>query len=391
MKTIRDLAGRLEGKKVLMRVDFNVPLDKETGEITSDLRIRRALPTIRFALDRGARVILMSHLGRPGGKPDQALSMKKVAERLGDLLDAEVEFAADCVGPEARKAADQLENGEVLVLENTRFHEEEEANDPEFARQLAAVGDYFANDAFGTAHRAHASTVGVADYLPAAAGFLIEKEVEYLSKATQDPPSPYVSIMGGAKVSDKIQVIRNMLPRVDRMLIGGAMAYTFLRQKGVEVGDSLVEEDRLDTAEDLMEAGGEKILLPTDHACAQRIEAEAPAQTYDEQIPAGWIGLDIGPKTIARYREALQGAALVTWNGPLGYFEIEKFAAGTRAVAEAMADLEDATTIVGGGETAEAVEELGLESRISHISTGGGASLEFLGGEQLPGLAALED
>jgi 3-phosphoglycerate kinase len=390
MKTIRDFADQLTGKRVLMRVDFNVPLDKATGAITNDLRIRMALPTIKFARERRAKVILMSHLGRPkDNKPDPKLSLKKVADRLGELLGAKVQFASDCIGPEAEKAAKALKGGEVLMLENTRFHAGDEANDPEMSRQLASLADVFINDAFGTAHRAHASTVGVAKLLPSAAGFLIEKEVSYLSRATTNPEHPYVAVMGGAKVSDKINVLRNLLGKVDSMLIGGAMAYTFLKQKGVKVGNSLVEADRLDVARELMALGGAKIVLPVDHVCAQKIDAAAEVKTFKDEIPDGWIGLDIGPQTVALFQKKIKGAALVTWNGPLGYFEIEEFAAGTKAIASAMA-ASGATTIVGGGETAEAVEKLGLADKISHVSTGGGASLEFLAGDKLPGIAALE-
>lgn len=389
MKTIRDLADQLPGKRVLMRVDFNVPLDKATGEITNDLRIRMALPTILFATGQGASVILMSHLGRPKGKRDEAFSLRKVADRLGELLGSEAKFAADCIGPEAESAVENLADGDVLMLENTRFHAEEEANDPEFSARLARLADFYVNDAFGTAHRAHASTAGVAGHLPSAAGLLIEKEVDYLSRATANPDHPYVAVMGGAKVSDKIKVLRNLLEKVDAMLVGGAMAYTFLKQQGVKVGDSLVEEDRLDVAAQLLGQGGDKIVLPVDHVCAQRIDPEAEAATFDDEVPDGWIGLDIGPRTVAQFEQKIGGAALVTWNGPVGYFEIDKFAVGTRSVAQAMAD-SDATTIVGGGETAEAVEELGLQDRISHVSTGGGASLAFLGGEELPGIAVLE-
>ncbi len=389
MKTIRDLADQLAGKRVLVRVDFNVPVDKQTGEITNDLRIRMALPTIQFAAEKGAKVILMSHFGRPKAKPEPQYSLKKVADRLAELMGAPVAFASDCVGPKAKSAVDRLANGQVLMLENTRFHAEEEENDPDFSARLAALADFYVNDAFGTAHRAHASTEGVAHCLPSAAGFLIEKEVDYLSRATKNPDHPYVAVMGGAKVSDKIPVLRNLLDKVDAMLIGGAMAYTFLKQQGVGVGASLVEEDRLDVAAELLKLGGKKIMLPVDHVCAQKIDAEAEARTFDKQIPDGWIGLDIGPKTVARYKEKIKGAALVTWNGPVGYFEIDKFAAGTKAIAQAMA-ASGATTIVGGGETAEAVEELGLQDKISHVSTGGGASLAFLGGEELPGIAVLE-
>mgnify|MGYP006280900471 CR=1 FL=1 len=389
MKTIRDFEDRLSGSRVLMRVDFNVPLDKETGEITNDLRIRRALPTIEFARERGGRVILMSHLGRPGGERDESLSLRPVAERLGELLEAEVAFAPDCVGASAEEAVAALEDGDVLMLENTRFHAGEKANDADFAQQLASLADLYINDAFGTAHRAHASTAGVAEHLPSAAGFLIEKEVEYLSRATENPEHPYVAVMGGAKVSDKIQVIRNLLDKVDAMLIGGAMAYTFLKQQGVEVGNSLVEDDKLDVAASLLEEAGDRIILPCDHVCAREIDADAEARTTDVEVPEGWIGLDIGPKTVEAFKEKISDAALVTWNGPLGYFEISQFSLGTRAVAQALAE-SDAVSIVGGGETAEAVEELGLQDDISHVSTGGGASLAFLSGEELPGIAALD-
>ncbi len=389
MKTIRDFEDRLSGSRLLMRVDFNVPLDKETGQITNDLRIRRALPTIEFARDRGARVVLMSHLGRPGGERDEDLSLRPVAERLGELLGSKVAFAPDCVGAVAREAVAALRDGDVLMLENTRFHDGEKANDPEFARRLASLADTYVNDAFGTVHRAHASTAGVAEHLPAAAGFLIEKEVQYLSRATQNPEHPYVAVMGGAKVSDKIQVIRNLLDKVDAMLVGGAMAYTFLKQQGVGVGNSLVEGDRLEVAAALLEEAGDKIVLPCDHVCARDIDADAEAGTFDVEVPDGWIGLDIGPKTAQAFTDRIAGAALVTWNGPLGYFEIDRFSEGTRAVAQALAD-SGAVSIVGGGETAEAVEELGLQDRISHVSTGGGASLAFLGGEELPGIAALQ-
>ena len=389
MRTIQEMAGKLSGKKVLMRVDFNVPMDKQTGAITNDLRIRRALPTIRYALEHGAAVILMSHLGRPKGKPDPRLTLKPIAERLGELLGKECLFAPDCVGPEAEAASGALQPGQVLMLENTRYHAEEEADDPEFARRLASLGDVFVSDAFGTVHRAHASTAGVARYLPSAAGLLVEKEVEYLSKAIENPPHPYVAVMGGAKVSDKIKVIRNLLPKVDCMLIGGAMAYTFLKQQGLSVGNSKVEDESLEVAAELLEQGGEKIVLPVDHVCAQKIEAGAEPRTFIKEIPEGWIGLDIGPETTEQFRSRIATASLVTWNGPMGYFEIDTFADGTIGVARAMAEC-DAITIVGGGETAEAIEELGLEDRISHVSTGGGASLEFLAGDKLPGLAVLE-
>ncbi|MCD6416319.1 MAG: phosphoglycerate kinase [Planctomycetes bacterium] len=389
MKTIRDLAEQLRGKNVLMRVDFNLPLDKKTGEITNDLRIRRAMPTIELARERGARVILLSHLGRPKGERVPRLSLRKVAVRLGELIGAEVGFVPDCIGPQVSEAVRKMQDGDLLMLENTRFHPGEKANDPDFARQLARPADIFINDAFGTAHRADASTVGVADYLPAAAGLLIEKEVNYLSRATSASEHPYVAIMGGAKVSDKIEVIRNLLDKVDVLLIGGAMAYTFLKQQGVGVGASLVEDDRLDVAARLLRQADGKIILPVDHVCGKEIAPDTQAKTFQDEIPDGWIGLDIGPRTAASYAERIRNAALVTWNGPVGYFEIEKFSEGTRAIARAMAG-SSADTIIGGGETAEAVEALGLDGRMSHVSTGGGACLSFLGGEELPGIAALE-
>lgn len=389
MKTLRDFEGELAGKRVLMRVDFNVPLDKETGEISNDLRIRKAAPTIEFTMQRGARTILMSHLGRPKGKRQEKLSLRKVAERLGETLGKEVKFAPDCIGPQVTGLVDGLSDGEVLVLENLRFHKAEEDNDADFARALASVGDLYVNDAFGTAHRAHASTAGVADYLPAAAGLLMEKEVEYLSLAIESPDHPYVALMGGAKVSDKIPVIENLLGKVDAMLIGGAMAYTFLKQQGKLVGESLIEEDRLDAAGQCLARAAEKILLPVDHVCGNKVGPDAGVAVFDDEIPEGQIGLDIGPKTVELFTRKIREARFVTWNGPMGYFELDAFAEGTKAVARAMAEA-DATTIIGGGETAEAVEKQGLQDRITHVSTGGGACLEFLAGEKLPGIELLK-
>jgi len=389
MKTVEALGESIRGKRVLMRVDFNVPLDKQTGEITNDLRIRRALPSIRYAMDRGARTILMSHLGRPKGKVVPELSLNKVAERLCELLDKSVPCAPDCVGPEVESLTREMDDGDVILLENLRFHPEEEENDPDFARKLASLADFFVNDAFGTAHRAHASTEGVTHYLPSCAGFLLAREVEYLSRAIRDPEHPYVAVMGGAKVSDKIEVIRNLLDKADLLLVGGAMAYTFLKRQGIGVGNSLVEDDKLEVAGELLEKGGEKVMLPWDHVCAEEVSADVEPKTVRGEIPGGLIGLDIGPDTARAYAEKIAGARMVTWNGPLGYSEIDAFASGTRAVARAMAEC-DATTIVGGGETAEAVESLGLQDQMSHVSTGGGASLEFLAGKTLPGIAALE-
>jgi len=389
VKTIKDFASELRGKRVLMRVDFNVPLDKQTGQIANDMRVRRAAPTIEFAIEHGARTILMSHLGRPKGKRDEKLTLRGVAARLGQILSAEVKFASDCVGQEARRAAEQLNEGEVLVLENLRFHGAEEKNDPGFARQLAELGDIYINDAFGTAHRAHASTEGVAHYLPSGAGLLMEKEMQYLSRAVENPDHPYVAVMGGAKVSDKIPLIENMLEKVDNMLIGGAMAYTFLKRQGKSVGDSLMEEDMLEVAGRLLERAAGKIVLPLDHVCGDKVAPDATVSQFEDEIPSGQIGLDIGPKTIEIYESKIKEAKFVTWNGPMGYFEIESFAEGTRRIARAMAQSQ-ATTVVGGGETAEAVEKLGVQDRITHVSTGGGACLEFLSGKELPGIAALQ-
>jgi len=389
VKTIADFADALRGKKVLMRVDFNVPLDKETGRITDDMRIRMAIPTIQFATQRGARVILMSHLGRPKGKRDERLSLRGPARRLGELLGEEVAFAADCVGPEVERLARELPEGRVLMLENVRFHAGDEENDPDFARRLAAVGDLFVMDAFGTAHRAHASTAGVAQLLPACAGLLVEKEIEYLSRATQNPDHPYVALMGGAKVSDKIPVVENLLSKVDSMLIGGAMAYTFLKAQGKSVGNSLVEDEMLEVARRFLESAAGKIMLPVDHICSGKIAADITVSSFERDIPAGQIGLDIGPRTAELYENKIRKAKLVVWNGPLGYFELNPFAEGTARIARAMAE-SDAMTIVGGGETAEAVRKLGLQDRMTHVSTGGGASLKFLAGEPLPALAALQ-
>ena len=388
MKTIEDVAGQLRGKKVLMRVDFNVPLDRETGRIANDMRIRMAMPTIQFALERGARVILMSHLGRPKGKRDDKLSLRGAAQRLGELLGMDVGFAPDCVGPEVDKMAQDLADGEVLMLENVRFHTGDEENDPDFARQLAALGELFVMDAFGTAHRAHASTVGVARLLPACAGFLVKKEIEFLSLATQRPDHPYVAIMGGAKVSDKIPVIENLLTKVDSMLIGGAMAYTFLKAQGKSVGNSLVEDDMLEVARRFLKDASHKILLPVDHICSGKIDTDVTVSSFEREIPPGQIGLDIGPRTTELFERKIREAELVVWNGPVGYFELSAFAEGTARIARAMAE-SAATTIVGGGETAEAVEELGLQDKMTHVSTGGGASLMFLAGEELPAISAL--
>src|SRR5881396_3698910 len=371
-KTIRDVDVR--GKRVFVRVDFNVPLDD--GQITDDRRIREALPTIVELRRQGARVILASHLGRPDGKVMTGLRLDPVAVRLSELLGAPVRKLPDCVGPEVARAVAEMRDGDVVLLENLRFHPEEEANDEQFARALASVADVYVNDAFGTAHRAHASTVGITRFLPAVAGLLMEKELVYLSRILEDPRRPFVAILGGKKVSDKIGVIRNLLTRADMLLIGGAMSYTFLRAKGLSVGASLCEEDKLELARSLMDDG-----LAED--AARRVVAAAA-------IPQGWMGMDIGPRTAAAYADVIARAGTVMWNGPMGVFEFPAFAAGTRAVAEAMAGSK-AVTIVGGGDSAAAVQQMGLADRMTHISTGGGASLEFLEGKELPGVAALLD
>lgn len=386
-KMVTDLDVR--GKKVLVRVDFNVPLSE--GKVADDTRIRAALPTINYLLAQGAAVILCSHLGRPKDEPDTKFSLKPVADYLGTLIDAPVKFAEDCIGEIAEAAADALEPGQVLVLENTRFHTGEKKNDPEMAKQLAVLADLYVNDAFGSAHRAHASTTGVAEYLPAAAGFLLEKEIKYLGNAIADPVRPFVAILGGAKVSDKIGVIENLLTKSDQILIGGGMANTFFKAQGYEMADSLVEEDALDTAKELLDKAGGKLVLPVDVVIADAFDANAADKTIDVgDVPAGWRILDIGPLTIADFGEIITKAGTVVWNGPMGVFEFDKFAKGTFAIARAIAD-SDATGIVGGGDSASAINKSGLEDRITHISTGGGASLEMLEGKMLPGLAALDD
>jgi len=385
--SIRDLD--LKGQRVFIRVDFNVPI--KDGQIGDDTRIRASLPTIQYALAHGATVVLASHLGRPKGKPNAAMSLRPVADRLADLLDKPIVFATDCVGAEAESA-----KGEIVLLENLRFHPEEEKNDPEFARQLAALATRYVNDAFGAAHRAHASVEGITHYLRnAAAGLLMEKELQYLGHALEAPERPFVAILGGAKVSDKIDVIKNMLGKVDRLIVGGAMAYTFFKARGVPVGRSLVEDDKLDEAKSIevdAKARGVALDLPTDHVVTDRIEpgtAHEVLAVGDARIGER-MGVDIGPATIARYEAAIKGAKTVVWNGPMGVFEMEAFAAGTNAVARAVAAV-NGTTIIGGGDSIAAVKKAGVADRITHISTGGGASLEFLGGQTLPGVAALAD
>ena len=386
-KTIRDID--VSGKRVLVRVDFNVPLKE--GAVTDDMRIRAALPTLAYLLDQGAALILYSHLGRPKGKVVQELRMGPVAERLAELLGRPVKKVDDCVGPEAEAAAQALQPGEVLLLENTRFHPEERANDPEFARQMAGLGEIYVNDAFGTAHRAHASNVGVASYLPAVAGFLMEKELQFLGQATENAERPYVAILGGAKISDKIGVIESLLAQCDRLLIGGGMANTFFKAMGFEMGDSLVEADAVANAEALLKRSGSQIVLPVDVVIADAFDNAANTRVVaPNAVPLGWRILDIGPKTVPTFESALGGAKTVVWNGPLGVFEMPNFAKGTFAVAEILAGL-DAVTIIGGGDSAAAVRQAGLVDRITHVSTGGGASLEFLEGKVLPGVEALMD
>jgi phosphoglycerate kinase len=386
-KTVRDVS--VNGWQVLMRVDFNVPI--KNGKVGEDTRIRAALPTIQYLVSQKAMVVLCSHLGRPKGGPDPAFSLAPVAEHLAKLLNQKVAFASDCVGPAAEGVVAELKPGDVALLENTRFHPEEEKNDMAFAQRLAMLGKIYVNDAFGSAHRAHASTEGVAHYLPGVAGFLMEKEIEFLDKAANDPEHPYIVILGGAKISDKIGVITNLLKKCEKLLIGGGMANTFLKAKGLAVGDSLVEDGSLETAKQLMADAGDKLLLPEDVVAADKFDAAAASKTVAaDAVPAGWRILDIGPTTVKRYAGALQGAKLVVWNGPMGVFEFPNFAKGTRELAQAVAGC-GAITVVGGGDSVAAITEAGLAEKITHISTGGGASLEFLEGKLLPGITILQD
>ncbi len=386
--TLRELD--LAQKRVLVRVDFNVPL--KNGKVTDATRIQASLPTLRHILDRQGKLVLMSHLGRPDGKVVEELRMAPVAQALSERIGRPVQMALDCVGPEAEAQTQRLKPGEILLLENLRFHPEEEINDLGFARSLARLGDLYVNDAFGTAHRAHASTAGVAQYLPAAAGFLLQKELESLNQVLNNPQRPYWLILGGAKVSDKIQLINNLIDKVDGILIGGGMQYTFFAAQGIGVGNSPVEKDRLELAQELMAKAKAKkvdLRLPLDHRIAQKVDPNAATRTTEKPgVPEGWEGVDIGPKTIAAYTQLLKGARTILWNGPVGIFEMEPFSTGTRAIAEAVAH-SGAVSVVGGGDSAAAVVKFGLEGRMTHVSTGGGASLEYLEGKQLPGVAAL--
>lgn len=391
-KTVRDV--EVKGKKVIVRCDFNVPM--KDGKITDDTRIKAALPTIRYLLENGAAVILMSHMGRPKGEAKMEFSLAPVAERLSGYLDTEVRFKSspEVVDDETKKEAAGLKAGEVFLLENVRFRKEETDNNPEFAKELASLADIFVQEAFGTAHRAHASTAGIAAYLPAVSGFLIEKEVKFLGSAVENPKRPFVAIMGGAKVGDKIPVIENLLTKVDALIIGGGMSYTFYKAMGLEIGTSILDSDNVELAKSLIEKAeklGVKLLLPIDIVCAKEFDNNSESKVFNkESIPSDYMGLDIGPETIELYREALSKAATVVWNGPMGVFEMDNFAKGTRAVAQILADI-DAITIIGGGDSAAAVEKFGLADRMSHISTGGGASLEFLEGKVLPGIDVICD
>jgi phosphoglycerate kinase len=396
-KTVANLsASDLSGKKVLVRADFNVPIDN--GSITDDTRIRAALPTIQDLTSKGAKVILTSHFGRPKGKVVDSMRLTPVATRLSELLGKTVKKCDDCIGDEVAQTVAGMSDGDVLLLENVRFHAEEEENDPEFAKQLASVADLYVNDAFGTAHRAHASTEGVTKYLsPSVAGYLIEKELQFLQGAIEDPRRPLAAIVGGSKVSSKIGVIEALLDKCDKLLLGGGMIFTFYKARGISVGNSLVEEDKLELAKSLEAKAKEKgvaMLLPTDVIVADKFDKEANSQTVGvESIPDGWMGLDIGPDSVKVFQEALADCKTVIWNGPMGVFEFEKFAAGTRAIAQTLAELTGtgATTIIGGGDSVAAVEQLNLGEKMSHISTGGGASLELLEGKELPGIVALDD
>lgn len=390
-KSVRDID--LKGKRVIMRVDFNVPLDKE-GNITDDTRITAALPTIQYVLEQGTKLVLMSHLGRPKGQVKEEMRLTPVSQRLSELLGKEVIQCRDSIGEETKKIMTGMQTGDVALLENLRFHKEEEANDPEFAKALASFADIYVNDAFGTAHRAHASTEGIAHHLPAVAGFLMEKEINFLGKLLWGPEKPYIALIGGAKVSSKIGVLEKLLEKVDVLIIGGAMCYTFLKAKGFQVGNSLVETEKVSLAFELIKKSddrGVKLMLPLDHLVAEKIEETAKTRTVDTNaMPANMIGVDIGPKTIRAYKKEIKGGKTVLWNGPMGVFEIDRFAKGTNQIAKALASCRG-TTVIGGGDSVAAVNKIGIADKMDHVSTGGGASLELLEGKELPGITALQD
>ena len=386
-KTVKDID--LKGKRVFMRVDFNVPM--ADGKVTDDKRIKAALPTIQYCLDQGASLLLASHLGRPKGGADPEFSLRAASEVLATLLNRPVTMAPDCVGPEVETISKRLKPGDVVMLENTRFHKGEEKNDLELAKQMAALADVYVNDAFGSAHRAHSSTEGIARYLPAVSGFLMEQELEYLGKAVANPEHPYIAILGGAKISDKILVVETLASKCDKLIIGGGMANTFLAARGVNMQDSLVEAESIETAKTLLAKLGDKLVLPVDAVIADKFDAEANTQTVSvENIPAGWRMLDVGSKTVSLYKDTLNGAKLIVWNGPVGVFEMPKFAEGTFALAKLLAESK-AVTVIGGGDSASAVKKAGVAKQMTHVSTGGGASLEFLEGKELPGVAALNN
>jgi phosphoglycerate kinase len=386
-KTVKDID--LKNKRVLMRVDFNVPM--ADGKVTDDKRIRAALPTIKYILEQDASLILMSHLGRPKSASDSEFSLRAASETLSSLLESPVHMAPDCIGDEVEKMAKALKPKEVLMLENTRYHSEEEKNDLDFAKRLALLGEVYVNDAFGSAHRAHASTEGIARFLPAVSGFLMEQELEYLGRAVANPEHPYIAILGGAKISDKILVVETLLSKCDKLIIGGGMANTFLSAQGLNMQDSLVEKESIETAKSILSKSANKLILPADAIIADKFDTDANTQTVDvDKIPAGWRMLDVGPKTIDLYKQELSNAKLIVWNGPVGVFEMPKFAEGTFALAKMLAESK-ATTVIGGGDSASAVKKAGVAKQMTHVSTGGGASLEFLEGKELPGVAALLD
>ena len=391
-KSIKDLD--VKGKKVLVRVDFNVPLD-DGGNITDDTRIRKSLPTIKNIIEKGGRAILVSHLGRPKGKVVDKLRMDPIAKRLEELLGSKVKKVNDCIGSDVEGAVSQLKDGDVLLLENVRFHPEEEKNDEEFSKKLAGLSDVYINDAFGTAHRAHASTEGVAKFRPGICGFLMEKEIDSLGKVLRNPEKPFIAILGGVKVSGKIGVIKNLIGKVDQILIGGAMSYTFDKAQGLDIGSSKVEDDRLELADELLKEAsskGTKLITPKDHFIADGVDAGAKTKVVNKgEIPDGWLGVDIGPATIEEYSNVIKTAKTVVWNGPMGIFEIEPFSKGTVAIANAVASAKGIFSVVGGGDSVAAIEKIGVADKITHVSTGGGASLEFLEGKKLPGIAVLQD